>query len=446
MLIWFVTCSPNHYDVQDPLTIDSDDEGGSSGEWTSDRGGRVYGGGGTLGGAGTGGIGGGTGASAGATQSGSAGQAAAGAGGLPLGGSPAMGGGGEGGGTAGLGGITGGSAGTGGETSGGAPLSGGSGGAIGGGGLSGAGGATEGGAGGQLGGAGGVAGTSAGQSGALSGGEAGLGAGASGGQAGGGGGNDAGASAEAGTSQGGGAGDGGSTGGGGSGAGAGTDGGSGGASSGGSGMGGAAGGPYSCANTPAPASLITDFDSWTQGADAADLDWTSADYSGGTFIYGGSGVTVTATVNSGAIRVGSTNLSSGQFAGFGVTLLGCYAATSHTGISFSASGTMGSDVRLGVQIQTNSNAPIDPVEQRGACVYASQDSMWDDCRYCELSNVSLGNPVRLAFTGFPSSTATDACKPINSVDATDIIGVQWQFSCTGNNCALDVTLDNLQFY
>ncbi len=449
-LSWFLACSPNRYDIDKPGGSEPEGIGGSAGEQGSGAGGKANprgGAGGTTGGE-SGTPGGGDGGEAGgSSQAGSSGMNGGGAGGS-VGGNTA-------GGRAGAGGIN-----AQGGTSRGGSSSGGAGGVSQGGGapLGGSGGAGQGGlpaqgaTAGEAGSSelGGAASAGASQGGTSSGGIADGGV-SEGGATDGGNPGSGGAAEDGGAPQDGGASSGGATQGG-SGNGGLVNGGApeggapeGGAPEGGTGNGGTPGGGglaggdgFPCANTPA-ASLITDFSTWPSVTLTTDDTWTSADYAGSVFLYGNA--TVTATIQSGALRLVSNDLNSGEFAGFGMIINGCYSASSFTGLTASLTGSMGSDARLGVQLQTNGNSPISVPKQRGACKYSSEEEKWNECQYCEKPGQGLGNPVQIPFSEF-----TNGCIPVSPVDGSEIIGIQFQFTCGNSNCGVDVTLDNLGFY
>ncbi len=55
--------------------------------------------------------------------------------------------------------------------------------------------------------------------------------------------------------------------------------------------------------------------------------------------------------------------------------------------------------------------------------------------------------VLVHLSGDKISVQDNGGKPIATVDATEIIGTQWQLECrSGSTCTVDITIDNVTFY
>jgi hypothetical protein len=215
--------------------------------------------------------------------------------------------------------------------------------------------------------------------------------------------------------------------------------GTGGASSGGSG-GGGGGVALGCPASdppPAPAPIIADFGSTDGGSPVIPI--------GGTFTYGSPAPT--AAVESGAwhITLTAPGTASAQYLGVGIYFNGnsagtdCIDGTPYTGIKFDVSASsMISGTGCTAQFSTNdsahSNNATDPKGAGDSSSYAPQAAF---------TIPSGGGTVMIPFTG-PTGGS-----PATPLDKTKLTGVQWQFTVaagTTNNCAVDITLDNISFY
>jgi hypothetical protein len=204
-----------------------------------------------------------------------------------------------------------------------------------------------------------------------------------------------------------------------------------------------------CSHTPVPsAPTITDFSefavgtTWTTGS----RTWgTSSTLTGNTFHYGGSGLVLTAAITSaGALKLTST-LSSGEYVGFGLALEGCFDASVWHGISASIAGSVGSFGFLKVAVQTSKNTPLDITPGKGECTFTSQSTEWTECGY---NSVAVSGVSATAKTFSYTWSKFTGGLPVDPVDPTEIVGIQFQFECSlsaSSACAIDVTLDNIMF-
>jgi hypothetical protein len=210
----------------------------------------------------------------------------------------------------------------------------------------------------------------------------------------------------------------------------------------------ATGGTDPCSpQSPPSDGVITDFSeiaantTWTTGEQA----WGDADLSGTTFTYGSAGTELRATVRSGhdlQLSSTTTQLPYTQFEGFGLEFDTAVNASSYTGLSFTLSGTLDSGT-VEIQLRTIRNTPND--ETCGTCPFTSPDTKWEDCKY-NVKSVTGITPtpqtVTLPWTDFAGGA------PINLSNASELLGLQIQFSCgnSGSSCAINVVFDNFEFY
>jgi hypothetical protein len=219
--------------------------------------------------------------------------------------------------------------------------------------------------------------------------------------------------------------------------------GAGGATAGAGGVGGGTGGNRACSHTPISGDgLITDFSefapdaSWTSGA----LPWGDADLSGTTRHYGTSTVTLTASVTSGENLNLAATLPRYRFTGLALDFDTCSDASDYAGIAVTLQGSVGVG-QFYLQLETRRNMPNDDPD--GHCVYTSEASKWEDCGYNYVAITDLTDTAKVY--EFPWSQFTGG-KPITPVDATELLGMQFQFECTtSSSCPIDVTLTDVRW-
>ena len=201
-----------------------------------------------------------------------------------------------------------------------------------------------------------------------------------------------------------------------------------------------------CGTHTAVPSLITDFSEFpanTSFSTAQAWGGTSI-LNGTTFIYGTSGVTLTATTTTdGKLRL-QVALPSNDFVGFGLSFSICGNASAFTGISASIGGTLG-NATLVWQIQTDNDTPINTSTGKGRCAYPS-GTMWNDCGYNSYTFASGSVPSTPTTFNEAWSQFTGG-KPVTTIEANEIIGTQWQLECrTGGTCNVNITIDDVKFY
>lgn len=171
---------------------------------------------------------------------------------------------------------------------------------------------------------------------------------------------------------------------------------------------------------------------------------------GGTFTYAAPSTSPApvATMEGGAwhVTLDAPGLPDAQFLGAGIFFignppgLGCIDATVHSGVQFDISGTIGG-TGCTAQYSTNDSAHTDStVDPKGAGPVGS----WSPQAPFTVTPTTM--TVMLPFVG---PLAPVGGNPAISVDKSRLTGVQWQFTVAAgveNNCAVDVTIDNVKFF
>ena len=187
-----------------------------------------------------------------------------------------------------------------------------------------------------------------------------------------------------------------------------------------------------------PSATIADFASTDGGTPVVAI--------GGTFTYGSPAPVATVTNGAWHIALTAPGTASAQYLGVGIYFNGdsagtqCIDATAYTGISFDISGSVGG-TGCTAQYSTNdsahSNNATDPKGSGDATSYAPQAAV---------TATSTVTPVMMPFSG---AGAPSGGNPAVGVEKSKLTGVQWQFTVaagTTNNCAVDLTIDNVKFY
>jgi hypothetical protein len=168
---------------------------------------------------------------------------------------------------------------------------------------------------------------------------------------------------------------------------------------------------------------------------------------GGTFVYPMTGGPI-ATVTNGALHITatSTGMATAQYWGVGIFFNGdsagtqCVDATAHTGVQFDISGTIGG-TGCTAQYSTNDSAHSNnATDMKGA---------GDSTSYAPQAAVTASTTVATVMMPFSGTGAPSGGNPAVGVDKSKLTGVQWQFTTaagTTNNCAVDLTIDNVKFY
>jgi len=211
------------------------------------------------------------------------------------------------------------------------------------------------------------------------------------------------------------------------------------------GMGGSIGGagmpPLGCpvSDIPVGDPLIADFENAAAGMGVLPI--------GGTFVYPNMGGP-TATVANGGWHVTATSLGleNPQYWGVGIFFSGnaggtdCVDATAHRGVMFDISGSItgtGCSAQFAVNDSLHTDSTLDPKGSGPPGAYAPQ---------AMLMISSLPTTVMMPFQG-PSAPVGG--NPVVAIDPARLTGVIWQFTTAGgvaNNCAVDVTIDNVRFF
>jgi hypothetical protein len=219
------------------------------------------------------------------------------------------------------------------------------------------------------------------------------------------------------------AGSGGTTGGGGSGTG-GATGGSGGSSG--------SAGAGACSHTPPPDERITDFSIWDDG------NWgdPGTTLNGGSYKYGAAGYSLQMVVQSAVLTVTGTVPADG-YAGFGLWFAPCVDASAYRGLSFRIGGDAGGTLVV-LQVQTSKNYPTAEEDDRGECT-----GTWDDG--CANNEVVIDVPATPATVEVEWGELSGG-EPEDTVTASELLGLQWQFNCGEAACSFRITLDDIVLF
>lgn len=203
-----------------------------------------------------------------------------------------------------------------------------------------------------------------------------------------------------------------------------------------------------CAHYPVRSDgLLLHFDSY----DPLDGSWgdpAQAQLTGGTSAYScaddgscpDSAVLARVRTGAGGLRVQAAVPSQG-YTGMVLWFGPCVDASAFGGIELSVGGELSGAV-LVFKLQTHINYPIDLVNVKGGCEYASEATQWEECVPPEVRIEAVEQeltPVRLAWGDFGSGI------PNANVTPDGLVGVELQFVCQAEvDCALDLRLGALQ--
>jgi hypothetical protein len=188
-----------------------------------------------------------------------------------------------------------------------------------------------------------------------------------------------------------------------------------------------------CTMTVPPNATISEFGEWNP--DGPNWSWGEAgNLTGGTFgPYSGSGTTdfsFTPNMTDGALEISGTV---NDYAGFGMWFGPCTSAAAYAGIQFDIAGTVGDEGSMNLQFQTFENQSVD---DRGGCAA--------NCGNAQTTVEGITADMTTLMIPFDSFTGGS---PSEGVSTDQLLALQFQFECaTDGMCAVDVTLDNLQFY
>ena len=199
-------------------------------------------------------------------------------------------------------------------------------------------------------------------------------------------------------------------------------------------QGGATGAGYLCSFTPVPDGqpIITDFSVWDGG------NWgdSTCCLTGGSFTYQPEGADGLALAVEGEVLNVTGSIAAGDYAGFGFWFGPCTDASAYSGVTFNIGGDNG-PTEVIFQVQTSRNYPIDDANAKGECV-----GTWGSpCASNEIEVVMPvdGNVLQVAWAELTGGAP-------EAMDATELLGIQWQFNCGEDPCDVAITLDDVAFY
>ena len=213
----------------------------------------------------------------------------------------------------------------------------------------------------------------------------------------------------------------------------------GGGTTGGSGGGGGSSATLGCqASAAPPSAVIADFMSVDGGTPILPI--------GGTFTYGSPAPMATVTNGAWHITLTAPGTASAQYLGVGIYFNGdaagtqCIDATAFTGVSFDIMGSIGG-TGCTAQYSTNDSAHSNnATDMKGS---------GDSTSYAPQASVTAAATVATVMMPFSGTGAPSGGNPAVGVEKSKLTGVQWQFTTaagTTNNCAIDLTIDNVKFY
>ncbi|HEV8548692.1 MAG TPA: hypothetical protein VGQ57_06690 [Polyangiaceae bacterium] len=197
-----------------------------------------------------------------------------------------------------------------------------------------------------------------------------------------------------------------------------------GGSNGGMGAGGMAGATgFACAMSPATCNLIH---TWTFGTTS---QWQ------GTYTYQETTVMKDSTTDPTMLHITGTV---SKYDGFGIYTGKCSSLSGYTGITFTLKGTTSSVDKpnaLKFVIQINADEPIDMTNSKGACVGSSGV----ECISPSKAIMPSDSPQTIMFSDLAGG------KPLATVDATQVLGLQWQIDpdASGTAFPIDLTLSEV---
>ena len=192
----------------------------------------------------------------------------------------------------------------------------------------------------------------------------------------------------------------------------------------------AAAGAGGCQHYSAPSEAITDFSSWT-----TDGNWgTNTTLTGGSFTYPENS-SLTLAVDAEVLSVTGT-VAATEYAGFGLWFGPCTDASAYSGVTFTIGGDSGQS-QVVLQLQTSQNYPIDTENDKGEC----EGSWSDGCASNQLVLEVPASPGTIEVLWDELSGGV----PIEGVDPTELLGIQWQFSCGDADCNVNITVDDVAF-
>jgi hypothetical protein len=167
---------------------------------------------------------------------------------------------------------------------------------------------------------------------------------------------------------------------------------------------------------------------------------------GGTFTYGSTSPTATASSGAWHITVEAPGAEKDLFLGAGIffnaspTGIACLDASFHTGVQFDISGRI-EGTGCTAQYATNDSAHTDATfDPKGS----GPPGSWSP--QATLMVTATPATVMMPFNGAGAPTGGS---PAIGIDKARLTGVQWQFTVAAgatNSCTVDVTIDNVRFF
>jgi hypothetical protein len=173
------------------------------------------------------------------------------------------------------------------------------------------------------------------------------------------------------------------------------------------------------------------------------------DLTGGTSKYNGVMVDpITVALEGSALRLTATippytpddATDAENYAGLVFWFGPCINASEFTGVTFDLGGTM-NGAALKFQVQTAENYPADPANTKGACIFESCDTRWTECKGPDMTVTvpATSEAMTFAWGDFMGGS------PNVSVNATGLVGLQFQLECQSQEaaCEVDITLGSI---
>ncbi len=202
--------------------------------------------------------------------------------------------------------------------------------------------------------------------------------------------------------------------------------------------------PQTCYRAAAPNTHISDFTVWDGG------NWGYPnDLNGGATLYQSdspSAFQADVDVNAADpnLHLVANVLPTG-YAGFVMWFAACVDASRFSGIQFELGGTLGG-ATLSFQVQMNDDYPVDARNKKGACLGGNwtEATCWNNRAEVTL-DADAGDLTRFSYAWADLKDG----HPISPIDPTQLIGLQWEATCSGSSdtiCAVDLRLDTVEFF
>jgi hypothetical protein len=205
--------------------------------------------------------------------------------------------------------------------------------------------------------------------------------------------------------------------------------------------------PQTCAHQMAPKPVVVDFSTFNGG------NWgnmSAGDLTGGTHPYAAEGVAVlNRSLQGGMLKV-TGSLPQGSYAGlvfwFGpcVDLSTIADGTTGSGLRIVMGGSVGG-ATLKLQVQSETNYPVDTANTKGSCMFTDCATRWDVCKPPTATIPTVpaapdtAAPIELSWGAFTGGSPND------TTDGIGVVGLQFQWECPSGDvaCEIDVTLGSI---